>query len=151
MRRFAPIAAGIFPWLGGLLLLLAAGFWAHSRTWAHAQVRAEGTVTENVAAFAPGGGVLYFPRVRFRMPDGDWMQVQSRVGADDAEFAAGTAVPVLYRPGDPQGAEIATTGRVYFAAIVLGLIGTVLFDVGFFCWLLLRSRAQDDRRSAPND
>jgi len=40
-------------------------------------------------------------------------------------------VPVLYRVDDPQGAIIATTWRAYEGAIVFGVLGVVLFDVGW--------------------
>jgi hypothetical protein len=47
---------------------------------------------------------------------------------------------VLYRAGDPQGAVIATAWRAYYAAIVLGVLGTALFDLGWVLRVMMRRR-----------
>ena len=66
--------------------------------------------------------------------------------AEEIEFAAGETVPVLYREGDPQGAIIATTWRAYEGAIVFGVLGVALFDVGWGLRVMLRRRALRLRR-----
>ncbi|HVG26820.1 MAG TPA: hypothetical protein VM865_04365, partial [Acidobacteriaceae bacterium] len=55
-------------------------------------------------------------------------------------FAAGETVPVQYRAADGRDAEIATTGRVYRMAVVLGALGTALFDLGAVFWAFRRYR-----------
>ncbi len=105
---------------------------------ARVQVHADATVTENVSSFAPEGGVLYYPRLRFRTKEGELEQVVSRVGTDYVRFPAGDDLPVMYPVGRPEQAEVATVRRVYFVAIVLGVLGVVLFDWG----LILRLRAK---------
>jgi hypothetical protein len=141
MGRPALVLARWLPrWLPGMGLLLlalaavfAAGSWWHNRMLLHATA----TVTENVAAFAPGGGVVYRPRLRFRTPSGDNAQVVIPQGRDEPEFAAGTNVAVAWPSGEPERAVIATVWRVYRFAIGLAILGTVLFDLG---WILrLRS------------
>jgi hypothetical protein len=129
--RIAPPLGKVLPWVGALLLVMAAGFCAHSWMFARARVRATATITENISEFAPGGGVMYTPRFRFRAASGELVTVLASSGSDEIEFAAGETVPVLYRAGDPQGAVIATVWRAYFAAIVLGVLGTALFDLGW--------------------
>jgi hypothetical protein len=136
--QYAPGAARRLPGLGGALLLLAAAFAANSWRIADPQQRAVGTVTENVASFAPGGGVLYTPRLRFRTPDGKLYQPLVGPASDEPEFAPGTTLPVLYAAGSPQQARIATIWRSYRTAIVLGIIGTALFDIGLILRLILR-------------
>ena len=137
-QSVTPPSARWLPPLGMLLLALSAAF-AGSSWWRNrALLHATATVTENVAAFAPGGGVIYRPRLRFRTPDGDNVQVLAAKGKDEPEFAAGTSLAVAWPTGDPQGAVIATVGRMYRVAISLAILGTVLFDLG---WILrLRSR-----------
>jgi hypothetical protein len=49
-------------------------------------------------------------------------------------------VPVLYRAGDPQGAVIATGWRAYEGAIVCGVLGVVVFDIGWALRVMLRQR-----------
>ncbi len=136
----APPLGRVLPWAGVLLLVIAAGFCAHSWMFARARVRATATVTENVAGFAKEGGVWYTPRVRFRTVNGEWVTVVAGPGSDEIEFAAGETVPVLYRADDPQGAVIATVWRAYFGAIVLGLLGTALFDLGWVLRGIVRRR-----------
>jgi len=47
---------------------------------------------------------------------------------------------VLYRAGDPQGAIIATAWRAYEGAIVWGVLGVVVFDLGWALRVKLRRR-----------
>jgi hypothetical protein len=66
--------------------------------------------------------------------------VQAARGADEIEFPAGEMVPVLYRAGDPQGAVLATVWLAYQGAIVFGVLGVVLFDLGWALRGRLRRR-----------
>jgi hypothetical protein len=133
--------AGALPLLGLVLLAIAAGFAAHSWNFARTRVRATATITENVSEFAKEGGVVYTPRFRFRVPDGSLVIVQAANSSGEIEFAAGETVPVLYRAGDPKGAIIATAWRAYEGAIVLAVLGVVLFDLGWALRVVVRRRA----------
>ena len=140
-ERAAPVLAGVLPLVGVVLLAIAAGLAVHSWNFARTRVRAIATITENVSGFAKEGGVVYTPRFRFRLPSGELVTVQAASGEEEVEFPAGETVPVLYRAGDPQGAMIATTWRAYEGAIVLGVLGVVLFDVGWALRVMMRARA----------
>jgi hypothetical protein len=145
--RIAPGAGRALPWAGGLFLVVALGFAAHTWWVSRPLVRARAMVTENVAAFAPGGGILYYPRLRFRTGSGEIVLVLSRRGDDDIEFAAGKVVPVRYPVGDPQEAAIATVWRVYFVAWVLGIVGAALFDAGLVVARLERQKGLERDRA----
>ena len=140
LERVAPLLAAMLPLVGIVLLVVAAGFAGHSWNFARTRVRATATITENVSGFAKEGGVVYTPRFRFRLPSGEWVTAQAARGAEEIEFAAGETVPVLYRVDDPQGAIIATTWRAYEGAIVFGVLGVVLFDVGWAVWVGMSRR-----------
>jgi Protein of unknown function (DUF3592) len=121
----------------GVVLLCGAGIfwareWARSRSFEHATA----TVTEMESRQDAQGNVAYFPHVRFRLPNGEIVQVVSAAGGDDSAFGVGEVVPVAYRAGDPRGASIATKWRVYSVAIVLGILGTVVFDLGAVLWIM---------------
>ena len=120
--------------------------------FARGRVRATATITENVSGFAKEGGVVYTPRFRFRLPSGELVTVQAVSGptnsSGEIEFAPGETVPVLYRPGDPQGAIIATAWRAYRGAIVFGVLGVVLFDVGWALRVMLRRRSPSARNAS---
>jgi hypothetical protein len=138
--RVSPLLAGVLPVLGIAMLLVAAGFAAHSWNFARTRVRAIATITENVSKFAEQGGVVYTPRFRFRLPGGELVTVQAAAGDEEIEFPAGETVPVLYRAADPQGAIIATVWRAYEGTIVFGVLGVVLFDLGWALRVWLRAR-----------
>jgi hypothetical protein len=141
-ERIAPSLAALLPWVGVALLLIAAVFAAHSWRFARGRVRSIATVTENIPVFARKGGILYYPRLRFRAANGEIVQVLAGPGTDEVELPAGETVPVLYMAAAPQDAIIATAWRAYHAAIVLALWGTALFDAG---WVL---RVMAARRKA---
>jgi hypothetical protein len=126
---------------GLLLLALATAFALHSWNFARHRIRTTGVVTENVATFAPGGGVVYTPRIRFRTADGAALQPILGPASDDPEFTPGTSVPVLYPPGEPQAAIIATTGRAYNAAIWFGVWGVVVLDAALILKRFSRPRS----------
>ena len=140
-ERVAPPLGVVLPWVGALLLVIAVGFGAHSWMFARGRVRAIATITENVSGFAKEGGVVYFPRFRFRTENGELETVLARSGSEEIEFAAGENVPVLYSAGDPQSAVIATAWRAYHAAIALGLWGVALFDLGWVLRGIVRRRS----------
>ena len=139
-ERVAPPLAGMLPLVGIVLLVIAAGFAVRSWMFARTRVRATATITENASGFAKEGGVVYVPRFRFRLPSGELVTVQATKGSEEIEFAAGETVPVLYRAGDPQGAIFATVWRAYQGAIVFGVLGVVLFDVGWGLRVMLLRR-----------
>lgn len=139
-ERYSPAAGRWLPLVGGGLLLLAAVFWGRSWMVTRGRVRTVATVTENASSFAKQGGVVYTPRLRFQLPTGEWMLVEAGPGSEDIEYEAGETVPVMYRAGDPHGAVIATVWRVYSVAIVLGLWGTALFDLGWAVRVMMRKK-----------
>jgi hypothetical protein len=110
-----------------LLAAISAGRSWHST---RGQIRSVATVTQNFATFAPGGGVRYTPSLRFRMPNGDLVQKLCDPGSDEIDFPAGTTIPILYPPGRPQEAVIATVWRRYGTAIILGVLGILVLDLG---------------------
>jgi hypothetical protein len=139
-ERVTPLLSGVLPSVGLVLVVIAAGFAVHSWNFARTRVRTIATITENVSGFAKEGGVVYTPRFRFRLPDGELVTVQAANGADDIEFPAGENVPVLYRAGDPQGAVLATVWLAYKSAIGFGVLGVALFDLGWALRVRLRRR-----------
>jgi len=128
--QYSASAGTILLRTGGTFLILAAVFAAHSWNWARHRTRAEATIVENVAAFAPGGGVVYSPRIRFRTGDGELVELLSGPPREDADFQPGETVPVLYPATEAREAIIATKWRLYFWAICFAIAGTVFFDTG---------------------
>jgi hypothetical protein len=144
-QQYLPAIAISSLWVGILLLVLSAGFAVHSWMYARSQTRAIGTVVENVATVA-AEGTVYVTHVRFRLPNGELVNFVDPIRSsenEDPSLATGTVVPVLYPPGNPKAAIVATIGRAYFGAIVLGILGIVFFDLGLiFRFTLRRQRPQ---------
>jgi hypothetical protein len=140
LEQFAPSGGAFLPGVGLLLMLSAAGFALHSWNSTRGQVRAVATVTEDVPSFAPSGGVVYRSRLRFRTPTGGLAQVLDDIARPEPEFAVGDDLPVLYPPGQPRSAVIATVWRLYRTAIWLAIGGVVAFDLGWFLRLVIRGR-----------
>ena len=139
-RRWLQVGSGVFPAAGVVLLLLAAGFWAHEFRWSRSADHATATVTEMEARQDAQGQVFYYPHLRFRLPGGEIVQSVSPIGGAPDAFSVGEQVPVKYDSADPQDAAIATKGTVYRMAIILGVLGTVLFDLGAVLWIVRRRR-----------
>ncbi len=140
-----PKGAVFLPWAGAFLMALAAGFAMHSWWAVRSFVRATGTVTENVASKAADGQTVYATHIRFRLPNGALVTAVDPVPSgenEDADFAAGAEVPLVYPAGDPHAAYIATRGRVYFVAIVLGVLGVAVFDFGLILLFTMRRKTQ---------
>jgi hypothetical protein len=137
LRRYYPVAGLWLPWVGGVLLVWAAVSGARAWDSTRGLVRTTATVTENVATFAAGGGVRYVPRLRFRLPDGQIVLALAASGADEIEYPAGERLPVLYPVANPQRARIATVWRLYGSAILLGILGIVVVDLGLVCRLIV--------------
>ena len=139
--KFEPIATRLFLWIGLALLLFAAISGIPKWRFAHSGVRTTATIIENVPSFEPGGGIHYYPRFRFRDTSGALIQILSPQGSDDPEFTPGDTVPVIYPPGNPQAAIIVSIWRTYHVAILLGVFGIVLFDLGLVLGRLRLQRA----------
>ena len=140
-NKFEPIAGKLLPWIGAVLLLLAAACGIPKWRFAHSGVRVTATIVENVPNFVPGGGIHYYPRFRFRDTNGNLIQILSPQGSDDAEFTPGDTVPAIYPPGNPQAAVIVSIWRTYHVAILLGIFGIALFDLGLVLGRLRLQRA----------
>jgi hypothetical protein len=130
LHRHGALTALWLRWTGLVLLLLAGVFTARSWRCTHGLLRATATVTENVATFAPHGGVQYLPRLRFRLPNGQiTLALASRASAE-IEFPATETVPILYPPGHPENSLIATVWQLYSTAITLAVLGILILDLG---------------------
>jgi len=117
LDRFGAGTGRWLRWVGVVLMVLSAISAGRSWRSTYGLLRATATVTENVATFAPGGGVQYVPRLRFRL-------------SDEIDFPAGETIPVMYPSGHPEQAAIATVWRRYSTAIVLVVLGILILDLG---------------------
>ena len=123
-----PTAIGLG--LVGLILLLAAGWLAHSTY----QLEQSGVHTEAVVVKLERSGGSYFPVFEFRDVQGRDHTVRSNTSSKD--YFEGDAIPILYDPERPLGARVDRPLMLYLLPGILGLIGT-LFFFGMFMVLIL--------------
>ncbi|QMV17572.1 DUF3592 domain-containing protein [Granulicella sp. 5B5] len=140
-NRFYRLSASFLPWIGGVLMALAAlsaaNTWWTFKSWP----RAEAVVTETSASQDAMGNVTYATHLRFRLPSGQLVTFTDPVTStdpDDPDLPTAATVPVAYPSGLPGSARIASIGRLYRLAIVLGILGIAFFDVGLISRLRLK-------------
>lgn len=92
--------------------------------------RADGVVTEILRE-----GDLYVPVVRFRLPDGDAVEVKER-GAGAPDFSVGDHVVVLYFPNRPRDARIDTSEGLWLVPVVVTGLGGFWLMFGTVAWTL---------------
>jgi hypothetical protein len=139
----APVAlvARILTLLGLVLLVFAAGFALQEWLATKSLLRSTAVVSENVGTQNAMGVVSYASRLRFRLPSGESVVLDDPQHSDDAsdpDYVTGATVPVAYPAGHPEQARIATSWRLYHRAWVVGIAGTVLFDLGLVLRLVLK-------------
>ncbi|KAF0098107.1 MAG: hypothetical protein FD144_4584 [Rhodospirillaceae bacterium] len=95
--------------------------------------RADGIVTEIVRE-----GDMYAPVVRFRLPQGEAVEVKD-LGSGAPDFSAGDAVTVLYLPESPRDFRLDTFERLWLMPIVVTGFGGFWLMFGAVAWALSRN------------
>jgi hypothetical protein len=95
--------------------------------------KAEGLVTEIVRE-----GDMYVPVVRFRLPQGETVEVKD-LGSGAPDFAAGDTVTVLYLAEDPRDFRLDTFERLWLVPIIVTAFGGFWLMFGAIAWALSRN------------
>ncbi|TAJ98154.1 MAG: DUF3592 domain-containing protein [Reyranella sp.] len=95
--------------------------------------RADGIVTEIVRE-----GDMYAPVVRFRLPQGETVEVKE-LGSGAPDFAAGDTVTVIYLPENPQDFRLDTFERLWLVPIIVTGFGGFWLMFGAVSWALSRN------------
>ena len=119
----------IFTAVGGFLLWLALYFRRRTKRFIDESLQTHGEVI-GLHEVYHGGSITYAPIISFTTADGRGRTFTDSVSSRPASHAVGDRVEILYHRQDPRDARIATTFRLYFTSIVLGLIGGAIFSIG---------------------
>ena len=95
--------------------------------------RADGVVTEIVR-----DGDMYAPVVRFRLPQGETVEVKD-LGSGAPDFSTGDAVTVLYLPESPRDFRLNTFERLWLMPIIITGFGGFWLMFGVVAWALSRN------------
>lgn len=126
----ASIALGF---VGLILLGIAFFLWTRTREFAASARPARATVVRLV--FDSEGAVA--PVFKFTASNGDVIEKHDGMYSNPPEYEVGHAVDILYDPSHPQGARIAKTTSLYFAPLLLAVLGVIFMGSGLI-WLGLQ-------------
>jgi hypothetical protein len=91
---------------------------------------AAGTVIDLIGERDSDGDTIYYPRVRYVTRSGNSVEFTGSVGSSPAAFDVGEPVVVLYDPAQPEEGRIDSFFQLWFAALILGVIGLVFAAIG---------------------
>lgn len=116
--------------LVGLAMLVAALVWyQNTRAFMAAAVRTQGTVIDLIAVRSDDS-TTYRPVVRFEDSEGRTVEFSSSSSSNPPRYARGEAVSILYRPTDPQDAEIDGYFSLWGGQTILAALGSVFLLIG---------------------
>jgi len=114
------------------ICLLAGAFFIYQNTSdfiSHA-LTADGTVIE-YDKYKSDGTTMYSPVVRFTTAEGIAIEFRSSVGTSSPPYSIGDTVGVLYLPANPEKANINSISGLWTGAIILSILGSIFFLIGF--------------------
>ncbi len=119
--------------IGGVFLLLGSAAAVFTLVFVMRAVHVAGTVIDyeieqNAIAFLAtdeATGLLYYPVVEYRSPDGERLSVTGRAGRMRRVYEIGEPLGVLMSPDQPANARVDTVFGVWGSAIILGGLGAL--------------------------
>jgi hypothetical protein len=120
----------LFIGIGALLLIGTLLAITNTRSLLREGVRTTGNVVDYVESQDDEGQTMYAPVFAFFDEQGGQHQIVSNVSSSSYAYMMGQAVDVIYRPGNPEGAEIQSTFGLWWLAGILGFVGGIFIVFG---------------------
>lgn len=115
----------------GLCVLIGAFFlYKNTHDFLQNSVSTQGVVLELVRS-ASSDSTTYAPVVLFEAENGAVVEFTSSVSSNPPSYATGDRVEVLYQTSEPERARIKSFFSLWGAPLILGILGSVFFLVGF--------------------
>lgn len=130
MKTKSSIFEYLFAIIGLILLGGALYLYQDKQAFLEKSEVAQGTVVELLSTKSKNS-ISYRPVVQFITKVGEKIKFSSSVGSNPASYNVGENVEVLYDPINPNKAEINGFSSLYLAPLILGVIGTAFFLIGF--------------------
>lgn len=139
--RVIAVMRAIFTIVGTLLLAIALYLHIDARTFIAKATTTQGTVIELIGSNT-GSSRIRKPMVEFVSNNGERVEFISSVGSNPPRHAKGDTVEVFYLASDPKQARINNYMDLWFAQILLFIMGTAffLFGAGLFLYAFLNKR-----------
>jgi hypothetical protein len=97
----------------------------------------QGTVIELVANRSDNS-TTYTPVVAFKTKKGEEITYTSSVSSNPPSYSEGETVEILYDPADPKDASINGFASLWIGCLILGILGTIFFLIGFLMILFAK-------------
>ncbi|MEM7799101.1 MAG: DUF3592 domain-containing protein [Chloroflexota bacterium] len=118
----------------GLILLSIGGFlWYRQTQFLERARETEGLVVDLV----PNDN-MYAPVVRFFLPNGDEVVFRSSISSNPSRYAVEDQVTVFYDPERPSDARIGNWFDLWFASLLLSIMGGIFSVVGIIIFVAVR-------------
>lgn len=127
------IASVALGFVGLLLMAIAFFLWTRTRAFVSTARSVKGTVIRLVS----DSEGAYAPIFRFTASNGDIVEKQETTYSNPPSHKVGDVIDILYDPNHPQSARVAKTSNLYFAPILLTVMG-IIFIGSAAVWLGLR-------------
>lgn len=127
----------------GVALLVAAFYAYHdTKNFLEGALTADGVVTELVRSrSSDSNSYLYRPVVEFYADDGALIEITSSIGSSPPSYAVGEEVTVVYHADRPHKARIDSFLSLYGLQLILAVMGSIFFLVGFTMIFFSRRRS----------
>ena len=120
----------IFATIGLGLLIGAFYLYQDKKAFLKTATVAPGLVVE-LRASRSDNSTTYSPVVSFTAKDGRQIEFTSSVSSNPPSYSEGESVEIVYNPANPHEANINGFSSLYLGTLILGILGTVFFLVGF--------------------
>lgn len=135
----------VFLTIGLALLAGAFYFYQSKQAFIDRAVKVQGTVTALIPSRSDNS-TTYKPVVSYTTKEGKQIEFTSSVSSNPPSYHEGETVEIFYDPADPYDADINGFASLWLAPLILGILGTVFFLIGFLIILFgkMKEKKIDD-------
>lgn len=120
----------VFLTIGTAMLAGAIYLYLDKQTFLEKAEVAQGKVVEMLSSRS-NNSIMYRPVFEFTTKDGQKIEFTSSVSSNPPSYSEGESVEILYDPSNPNKADINGFSSLYLGPLILGILGTVFFLIGF--------------------
>lgn len=120
----------VFLSIGALMLAGAFYLYQDKQAFLKRAETVQGTVIELISKRSDNS-TTYAPVVTFTTKKGNKIEFTSSVSSNPPSYSEGESVEVFYDPAEPKDASINGFASLWLGPLILGILGTVFFLIGF--------------------
>lgn len=128
--RIISIIKYVFTAIGVVLLVTAIYLYFSKLTFLKSAETAQGTVVELISKRS-SNSIMYTPVISFITKEDHKIEFSSSVSGNPPSYSVGETVEVIYNSEEPNKADINDFESLWLAPLIIGILGTAFFLVGF--------------------